>query len=171
MGTRSNTIIKDEKGNIILNLYRQMDGYFSGHGKDLLDFISKGKLVDGYSFDQQYQFGKVFNGMGDFACQLITHLKRDEKVYDHNSPTGYGKKKSKRIGGFYIVPANEGVESFNYEIGVKDGQLYLKADGSYEVEDDYIDTNGLVEVFPNMDPRIAKEFLPKKKKKKKSKSV
>lgn len=168
MGTRSNTIIKDADGNIILNLYRQMDGYFSGHGKDLLNFISKGKLVNGYTMDQEYQFGRVFNGIGDFACQLITHLKRAQRVYDFKSPTGYGKKKRRRIGGFYMVPANEGLESYNYEIGVRDGQLYLKADGSYEVDDDYVDTNGLVEVFPNMDPRIKKEFLPKKKKKSKS---
>lgn len=168
MGTRSNTIIKDQQGNIILNLYRQMDGYFRGHGKDLLDFVSGGKLVDGYTMDQEYQFGKVFNGMGDFACQLITHLKRAQRVYDFKSPTGYGKKRSKRIGGFYIVPPNEGLESYNYEIGVKDGQLYLKANGSYEVGEEYVDTDGLVEVFPNMDPRIAKEFLPKKKKKKKT---
>lgn len=167
MGTRSNTIIKDEKGNILLNLYRQMDGYFSGHGQDLLDFVSQGKLVDGYSSDQQYQFGKVFNGMGDFACQLITHLKRAQRVYDFKSPTGYGKKKSQSVGGFYIVPPKDGLESFNYEIGVRDGQLYLKGDGSYDTDnDDYVDTNGLVEIFPKMDPRITKEFKKKKKRKK-----
>ena len=43
MGTRSNTIIYDDDVQI-LNLYRQHDGYLSGHGIELLEFLEPLKM-------------------------------------------------------------------------------------------------------------------------------
>lgn len=73
MGTRALTFVYD--GDIgegaIINLYRQYDGYPSGHGADLAMFLSRGRLVNGLS-------GKdttVFNGMGCLAAQLVANFK------------------------------------------------------------------------------------------------
>ena len=38
MGTRSLTVVKEEE-NELLVMYRQMDGYPSGHGQDLANFL------------------------------------------------------------------------------------------------------------------------------------
>lgn len=84
MGTRSNTVIVDS-GVKILNLYRQMDGYPSGHGAELAEFLAPIVLVNGYGIDQKE--GTFANGMGCLAAQLVAHLK-----------TG--------IGGFYIENPN-----------------------------------------------------------------
>ena len=39
MGTSSLTYIYDSEGEIIIIMYRQYDGYLSGHGSDLADFL------------------------------------------------------------------------------------------------------------------------------------
>ena len=39
MGTRSLTFVYDEDGRKIINMYRQYDGYPSGHGKDLAESL------------------------------------------------------------------------------------------------------------------------------------
>lgn len=88
MGTRSLTVFMDDRWNDddpeqeIVVMYRQMDGYPEGHGKDLAEFLAKGKLVNGIGMDA----GVVFNGMGCLAAQVVTHFK--------DGP-----------GGFYLHPA------------------------------------------------------------------
>ena len=80
MGTRSLThVIKTYKASngkmkkvTLATIYRQMDGYPSGMGKDLADFIKGGKLVNGISFTENQ---RVFNGAGCFGAQLIKELK------------------------------------------------------------------------------------------------
>ncbi len=75
MGTRSSTIVI-ETGHkvefVLVNIYRQFDGYPSGHGAELAQFISQIKLVNGLSPDSK---DRVANGAGCFAAQLIAHLK------------------------------------------------------------------------------------------------
>ena len=44
MGTRSLTFVYEDK-TPILNMYRQFDGYPSGHGQELADFLLSGKMV------------------------------------------------------------------------------------------------------------------------------
>lgn len=66
MGTRSTTAIKDENGKTLVTLYRQFDGYPTGHGQELANFLSARTIVD------------VFYGMGCLAAQLIGHLKGDQ---------------------------------------------------------------------------------------------
>jgi hypothetical protein len=107
MGTRSNTVIVDS-GTKILNLYRQMDGYPSGHGAELAAFLSVIKLVNGYGLDQKE--GTFANGMGCLAAQLVAHFK-----------TG--------IGGFYIEnPNGECDNDYTYTIGRDGGPLKITVD-------------------------------------------
>jgi len=80
MGTRSLTFVYDShKMNIgriehepIINMYRQYDGYPSGHGAELAEFLSGGRLVNGLS-----GMGKErqFNGMGCLAAQMVANFK------------------------------------------------------------------------------------------------
>lgn len=76
MGTRSLTYIyngtKADIGKPMVCMYRQFDGYPSGHGQELAEFLLSGRLVNGIS-----GMGKVrqFNGMGCLAAQLVSELK------------------------------------------------------------------------------------------------
>ncbi len=70
MGTRSLTHIA-EKGETILTLYRQYDGYLQGHGLDLARFLKDISIVNGISGNAT----KIANGMGCLSAQLIAHLK------------------------------------------------------------------------------------------------
>jgi len=90
MGTRSLTRVietyrddkKDKQVNVTLvNMYRQYDGYPSGHGVELVDFINSGKVVNGLGADDR----NVFNGAGCLAAQMIAHFKNG-------------------AGGFYLMP-------------------------------------------------------------------
>lgn len=72
MGTRALTYVYDrEDSKPMVCMYRQMDGYPSGHGKDLADFMAGGKLVNGLGLNNT----QVFNGMGCFAAALVAHFK------------------------------------------------------------------------------------------------
>lgn len=81
MGTRSLTYVyetfKNDKGQKqnepILCMYGQYDGYVAGHGAELAEFLATGKLVNGIGLDA----GKVFNGMGCLAAQLVAHFKTE----------------------------------------------------------------------------------------------
>lgn len=101
MGTRSVTKFieqsidfktKKVKKTTLAAIYRQYDGYPSGHGKDLADFLKAGKLVNGIGPGQE----NVFNGIGCLAAQVIKHLK--------DGP-----------GGLYITSVKDEQE-FNYEV-------------------------------------------------------
>jgi hypothetical protein len=81
MGTRSLTTFieqwKDEKTekvkqNKIVTLYRQMDGYPTGMGVDLAEFLASGKMVNGIGFNETQL---VFSGMGCLAAQVVAHFK------------------------------------------------------------------------------------------------
>jgi len=52
-------------------MYRQMDGYPSGHGKDLFDFLDGFKIVNGLSGDTE----KIANGASCLAAQMVAHFK------------------------------------------------------------------------------------------------
>lgn len=68
MGTRSVTIIVD-KNQEVCRIYRQMDGYPSGHGADLAKLCDL-KIVNGIGSDP-----KIANGMGCLAAQIVAGLK------------------------------------------------------------------------------------------------
>lgn len=106
MGTRSLThVIETYKHNgkkkkqTLLTMYRQYDGYPSGHGADLVEFLEGGDLVNGFGMDDKGK--KVFNGAGCLAAQMVAHFKKD-------------------VGGFYIQKPNakDCGEEYTYEIEV-----------------------------------------------------
>ena len=104
MGTRSTTHVyeindgKTDKAALkklkpVLSLYRQMDGYPSGHGADLADFIHNMTIVNGFGADANA--GTHANGAGCFAAQLVKYLKegigyiyitnaKDRQEYDYH---------------------------------------------------------------------------------------
>jgi hypothetical protein len=107
MGTRSLTRVfntyKNEKNNKqvkeqLVNMYRQYDGYPSGHGEELADFLKGGKVVNGIGGNETQ---RVFNGAGCLAAQMIVHFKDG-------------------AGGIYIEPisAKNCGQDYEYEIYV-----------------------------------------------------
>ncbi len=69
MGTRSLTIFKDSDDKEIVVLYRQYDGYLSGHGLELAEILAGRVVVNGYTDESQ------FNGMSCLAAQVVAKLK------------------------------------------------------------------------------------------------
>ena len=70
MGTRSLTHVVDNN-DTLLTLYRQYDGYLTGHGLDLAEFLQDICIVNGISGSAD----RKANGMGCLSAQLIAHLK------------------------------------------------------------------------------------------------
>jgi hypothetical protein len=102
MGTRSLTFVYEENKPVV-NMYRQFDGYPSGHGQELADFLLSGELVNGYSETKTLQF----NGMGCLAAQLIVNFK-------------------KTVGGFYIYPVESNNCWQDYEYHVYEDTVVVK---------------------------------------------
>lgn len=99
MGTRCLTFVHYGE-DILINMYRQFDGYPSGHGRELADFLNGFEIVDG--FDEVRE--KIANGMGCLAAQLIAHFKQS-------------------VGGFYIEPVNSTDCGQDYEYHVYNGRV------------------------------------------------
>jgi hypothetical protein len=72
MGTRALTIFVSEyTGNDLCVMYRQAGGYPECHGKELAEFLSGIKMVNGISnYDD-----RIANGMGCLAAQTVAHFK------------------------------------------------------------------------------------------------
>lgn len=120
MGTRSLTVVRDEFDVEIITMYRQMDGYPTGHGADLLDWGRGGKVVNGIGTDTPK---KAYNGMRCLAAQLVAAFKDG-------------------IGDIYLHPSGtrDVGEEYLYEISPdKQGRLRLKVtnlSGVYEEKTD-----------------------------------
>lgn len=72
MGTRALIHVK-QKGRhskTICTIYTQYDGYPSGIGKNILDFINNRRISNGLKQD-------CFNGMEELSAMLVAHLKTD----------------------------------------------------------------------------------------------
>jgi len=65
MGTRSLTFVYDGDEKPFVCMYRQFDGYPSGHGKELAEFLKPLKMVNGLRVD----------GAGCLAAQMVAHFK------------------------------------------------------------------------------------------------
>ena len=64
MGTRSLTFVYDQYGEVqkpVCNMYRQFDGYPSGHGAELAEFLNK---------------SESHNGLGCLAASMVAHFKQ-----------------------------------------------------------------------------------------------
>lgn len=73
MGTRSLTIVYDGSNKPIINMYRQCDGYVSGHGLQLAEFLIPFEIVNGIQGNPK--LGVVANGMACLSAQLVKHFK------------------------------------------------------------------------------------------------
>ncbi len=79
-------------------MYRQYDGYPSGHGMDLVEFLNDTKVVNGLGIDE-VKSTRFFNGARCLAAQLIAHFKEG-------------------AGGIYVEPitAKDCGQEYEYEI-------------------------------------------------------
>ena len=102
MGTRSLTFVYD--GDVpLINIYRQYDGYPSGHGHELAQFLDSKTLVNGFGEQNSVEA----NGMGCLAAQLIVQLKHG-------------------VGGIYIYPVSSTDCFQDYEYHVYEDKVIVK---------------------------------------------
>ncbi len=104
MGTRALTFVYDGDKPIV-NLYRQYDGYPTGHGAELAEFLDGFKIVNGIGAET----ARIANGMGCLAAQVVAHFKDS-------------------VGGFYIhsVDATECGQDYEYHVYQKDRELRVR---------------------------------------------
>jgi hypothetical protein len=82
MGTRALTFVY-EGDTPIINLYRQYDGYPSGHGLELAQFLEGFKVGNGLGAEAPARYA---NGMGCLAAQLVAHFKDGAGQFYLHSP-------------------------------------------------------------------------------------
>ena len=102
MGTRSLTTIEAD-GNEFVCMYRQYDGYPTGHGAELAEFLTGPPLVNGIR-DKKPQF----NGMGCLAAAVVAHFKTEP-------------------GNIYLEPpgTRDVGEEYIYKVFSQDGKIWL----------------------------------------------
>jgi hypothetical protein len=93
MSTRSLTAILDNNGNELVTIYNQYDGYPSGYGVDLAEFLSEFTIINGVSCNTMIR--KIANGMECLAGQIVSHFKVC-------------------VGGIYLYPPNTRRMGDNY---------------------------------------------------------
>ena len=104
MGTRSLTFVYDDTQKIVC-MYRQFDGYPSGHGRELATFLNGfDAVVNGIRIGDTR---KIANGMGCLAAQLITNFKTE-------------------AGGFYLYPTSTKDTGQEYEYHVYTDKVVVK---------------------------------------------
>jgi hypothetical protein len=105
MGTRALTFVYSENNKPLVNLYRQYDGYPSGHGAELAEFLDGFKVVNGIGRETT----RIANGMGCLAAQVVAHFKDS-------------------VGGFYIhsVESTECGQDYEYHVYTKDRELRVR---------------------------------------------
>ena len=112
MGTRSLTHIYDDRTESVLaTVYRQMDGYPSGHGEDLAEILKGRTLVNGFGSGTP---SKASNGAGCLAATIIAELK---------VPAG--------IGGIYLEPpgSEDHGEEYVYSVSPRlEGSIRFKVE-------------------------------------------
>lgn len=79
------TVVQGFDGGEIVVMYRQFDGYPTGMGRDLKEFLGHTRIVNGFSNHRAPDFA---NGMGCLAAQIVEHFKDG-------------------IGGIYLHPAGK----------------------------------------------------------------
>ena len=105
MGTRALTFVYDGDKPIV-NLYRQYDGYPTGHGAELAQFLAEFHITNGISSGETR---RTANGMGCLAAQVVAFFKES-------------------VGGFYIysVDATECGQDYEYHVYQKDKELRVR---------------------------------------------
>ena len=109
MGTRSLTFVYDDSSTddgsaeAIMCIYRQYDGYPSGHGHELAQFLNSKTIVNGYGEQNSMEA----NGMSCLAAQLVVQLKHG-------------------VGGIYIYPVSSTDCFQDYEYHVYEDKVIVK---------------------------------------------
>jgi len=102
MGTRSITHIHemDElcRDRVVCSFYRAYDGYPTGHGDDLAEWLKDKKLVNGVS--SSFKKGIYHNRSGQMAVELMHHLKKETSIE--------------------VIPTGTGSEEFEYRVYFSD---------------------------------------------------
>lgn len=124
MGTRSLTKVirtwEDTTGKKhrqpLTCMYRQYDGYMSGHGAELAEWLSGYTVVNGIPMDKSEP---MFNGMDCLAAQMFVHFKSSGCKED-GTPTS-------NAGNIYCLhpDASDCWEEFLYEISEENKQLFI----------------------------------------------
>ena len=111
MGTRCLTFVYDDSSTddgsaeAIMCIYRQFDGYPSGHGNELAQFLNSKTLVNGYGEQNSIEA----NGMSCLAAQLVVQLKHG-------------------VGGIYIYAPMVGRDHWqDYEYHVYETKVIVKS--------------------------------------------
>ena len=111
MGTRCLTFVYDDSSTddgsaeAIMCIYRQFDGYPSGHGHELAQFLNSKTLVNGYGEQNSMEA----NGMSCLAAQLVVQLKHG-------------------VGGIYIYAPMVGRDHWqDYEYHVYETKVIVKS--------------------------------------------
>jgi hypothetical protein len=119
MGTRSLTYVYSD-GEPVVCMYRQYDGYPTGHGAEVAQFMASfDAIVNGLNVGETR---KVANGMGCFAAQLIAHFKVG-------------------AGGFYLYPTTIGQDCG------QDYEYHIHVDNIVVKDPDNIIFDGTLEEF------------------------
>lgn len=116
MGTRSLTKFYDGNGSTrtpIVTVYRQMDGYPSGHGLELAKFLKSKRIVNGLGNDTD-----VANGTGCLAAQFIKEFK--------DGP-----------GGIYIMIPGNHWQEYDYRVFVDEKATFGEHDVTVKAYDCY----------------------------------
>jgi hypothetical protein len=108
MGTRSLTFVYDDNRKVLC-MYRQFDGYPSGHGRELATFLNG--FVDVVNGIRIGDTRKIANGMGCLAAQLVANF----KLVPENG-----------VGGFYLYPTNSKDCGQEYEYHVYIDKVVVK---------------------------------------------
>lgn len=108
MGTRSLTVVEEVGGVEICVLYRQYDGYPTGHGAELKSFLQGIQIVNGLGLGNEK---RMANGIECLAAQLVAHFKREP-------------------GGFYLYPAvtRDCGEEYIYTLYLNTGKLMMRVE-------------------------------------------
>jgi hypothetical protein len=109
MGTRSLTFVYDEQ-DIIINMYRQYDGYPTGHGAELAEFLSQFRMTNGIPVGRDKTGDRIANGMGCLAAQLVSNFKGSD------------------AGQFYLYPATatDCGQDYEYHVYKDEGGLRVR---------------------------------------------
>lgn len=113
MGTRATIHIYEGKKHIV-SIYRQMDGYPSGIGLEIVNHLRTSRLVNGYGNGDSAP--NVFNGMQCLAAYLIGVL----KLFP------YGQHRD-AIGNVYLTDESDRQE-WNYKVFTKGDKLLLEVE-------------------------------------------
>lgn len=111
MGTRSTVKFYSEytksEDKPLVAIYQQYDGYISGVGHTLANFLKEFTVINGIGSGQSI-VGKFANGMGCLAAQYIA-------------------KEKDSVGGLYVVGL-EDEQEYNYEVRLIDGKLQISVE-------------------------------------------